>query len=141
MKYIDIVGKTMSPELMLLIYEYVVSLYSEDTEFVSNCNRKVLDVSKTKEDKDISVIDISEEVCVKEIKLMLKVDLIKTMPVVKRLTLIYIRKKKFEQALQLCETAIKLNFTDNTVGGYEGRKKRILRLMDKEKAIASETQN
>jgi len=132
-KYMDVIGKTISSELMLLLYEYVVSLYSEDTEFVSNCNRKILDISKIREDKEVNLIDISEEVCIKEIKMMLKLDLVKTMPVVKRLTLIFIRKKKYEEALQLCETAIKLNFTDNTVGGYEGRKKRILKMMEKER--------
>jgi hypothetical protein len=133
LKYIDVSGKTISSDLILLLYEYVISLYSEDTEYISNCNRKVLDALHHREDREKTAADITEEVCIKEIKLTIKTDLTRTMPVIKRLILIYMRKKKYDEALQLCETAIRLNFTDNTVGGYEGRRRRIIRMMEKER--------
>ncbi|MDD2954668.1 MAG: tetratricopeptide repeat protein, partial [Parabacteroides sp.] len=132
LKYIDISGKGVSSDLILLLYEYVISIYGDDTEYMSNCNRKVLDALLQREDREKAAADITEEVCIKEIKLTLKSDLTRTMPVIKRLILIYMRKKKYDEALQLCETAIRLNFTDNTVGGYEGRRRRILRMMEKE---------
>ncbi|MFW5799790.1 MAG: hypothetical protein ACOCV8_03150 [Spirochaetota bacterium] len=136
LNYIDVIAKNISLELMLVIYEYVISLYNKDTDFVSNCNRKLMNACILSRKK--GALNVSEELCVKEIKLMLKRDLVKTMPVIKQLILIYINKKKYEEALRLTETAIRLNFTDNTKGGYEARKYRILALMDKEKADINE---
>ncbi|MGI6701896.1 MAG: hypothetical protein ACOX3U_05515 [Christensenellales bacterium] len=128
-KYIDIMGKSVSFELTLILYEYVVKLYAADKAFISECNRKLLDAAKVRESVNSSIADIAEEVCIKEIKLMMKKDLLKTVPVIKRLISIYIKKENFEAALQLTETAIKLNFYDETPGGYEAKRKNILRLM------------
>jgi len=51
-------------------------------------------------------------------------------PSFKRLAIIYENKGEYEKAAEICEMAIERNLSDNTKGGFEGRKERILNKMD-----------
>jgi len=46
-------------------------------------------------------------------------------PSVERLAIIYEKQGKFEEAINICEMALRLGLRDSTKGGFEGRKARL----------------
>lgn len=50
-------------------------------------------------------------------------------PAFKRLAIIYEKQERYEEALDVCDKALKIGTTDGTKGGFEGRKERIHRKM------------
>lgn len=108
-KYMDVVSNKISVELAYILYKYIINLYSDDYEYLSYCNRMMINLSIVKSHKNLKGYDIAEEICIKEIKLTLKKDLEKALPVFSRLIYVYSKKGQYDDAMQLCETAIRLS--------------------------------
>jgi len=80
------------------------------------------------------------EYCLQDIKILKEFidawkkeygDEIPRIPSVERLAIIYEKHGKFEEAIRICEMALKFGIHDSTKGGFEGRKARLQKKLKK----------
>lgn len=62
---------------------------------------------------------------------------IPNIPSFKRLAIIYEKQGKYEEAIKICDLAISNNLADDTKGGFEGRRNRILKKINQQKALSN----
>lgn len=69
----------------------------------------------------------SEEYRNYEIKAINCRPIIPNIPSFKRLAIIYEKQEKYEEAIKICDLAISFKLSDDTKGGFEGRRDRLLK--------------
>lgn len=113
-------------------YGYMVNDYRR-----SQLNTKMIGIYYYKRD-EVDALKKCEKLCRQDIKLNLENRKVKNkrMPSLKRLILIKTAQKEYDEAIELCETAIKYGIIDKGVEGYEARRDKLVAKNERRKLIA-----